>query len=177
MRELRIVVLALVAGAVLVGRGAAAQQFVPPKSAQRGGTRLGLFGFGVRAGIELRHAGQFVLGSTLDLGDLFSRRLRLRPSAEVGLFNGPNTYVGNFEALWRFTDDEDVATPYVGGGLGLAGHDGCGSDPKCPGLWLNTVFGLELRYRSTFNWLIEYHGMDAMRRHRLFIGLTTRRGN
>jgi hypothetical protein len=157
--------------------GAAAQQFVPPKSANHGGTRLGLFGFGVRAGIDFRKSSQLVLGSTLDIGDLFSNRLRLRPSFELGVFNGPNTYVGSFEALWRFTADEDVATPYVGGGIGVAGRDGCGSAPSCPGLWLNAVLGFELRYRSTFNWLIEYHGMDALRHHRVFIGLTTRRGN
>ena len=70
-----------------------------------------------------------------------------------------------------------MATPYIGLGLGVAGRDGCGTDPACPGLWLNTVFGFELHYHSTFNWLLEYHGMDRMRRHRLYIGLTTRRGN
>lgn len=156
---------------------ARAQQFQPPKNGKHGGTRIGLFGFGVRGGVDFRRSGQLVLGTTLDLGDLFSNRLRLRPSAEVGVFNGPNTYVGNFEVLWRFTDDEEVATPYIGGGIGVAGRDGCGTDPQCPDLWVNTVFGFELHYRSTFNWLLEYHGLDRMRRHRLFIGLTTRRGN
>lgn len=156
---------------------ARAQQFQPPRNGKHGGTRIGLFGFGVRGGVDFRRSGQLVLGSTLDLGDLFSNRLRLRPSAEVGVFNGPNTYVGSFEVLWRFTDDEEVATPYIGGGIGVAGRDGCGTDPQCPDLWVNTVFGFELHYRSTFNWLLEYHGMDRLRRHRLFIGLTTRRGN
>ncbi|HEY3222148.1 MAG TPA: hypothetical protein VGJ80_15555 [Gemmatimonadales bacterium] len=174
---MRIVVIMLVSLSVLVARSATAQQFSPPKNARHGGTRIGLFGFGVRGGVDFRRSGQLVLGSTLDIGDLFSNRIRLRPSAEIGVFNGPNTYVGNFEALWRFTNDEEVATPYIGLGLGLAGRDGCGSDPGCPGLWLNTVFGFELRYRSTFNWLLEYHGMDRLRRHRLYIGLTTRRGN
>ncbi|HYU10181.1 MAG TPA: hypothetical protein VEK77_12480 [Gemmatimonadales bacterium] len=172
---MRIVVLALIG--VLATHAAAAQQFQPPKNAGHGGTRIGLFGFGVRGGVDVRRSGQLVLGSTLDIGDLFSNRLRLRPSAEIGVFNGPNTYVGNFELLWRFTNDEEVATPYIGAGLGLAGHDGCGADPGCPGLWLNTAFGFELRYRSTFNWILEYHGMDRLRRHRFFIGLTTRRGN
>jgi len=172
---MRIVVLAFVA--VLAAHTAEAQQFQPPKNGRHSGTRIGLFGFGVRGGVDFRRAGQLVMGTTLDLGDLFSSRLRLRPSAELGLFNGPNTYVGSFEALWRFTGDEEVATPYLGLGVGLAGRDGCGTDPQCPGLWLNTVFGFELRYRSTFNWLLEYHGMDRMRRHRLYIGLTTRRGN
>src|SRR3989442_1212949 len=39
------------------------------------------------------------------------------------------------------------------------------------------LFGFELHYRSTFNWLLEYHGMDAFRRNRVYVGLTTRRGN
>jgi len=174
---MRIVVTVLLVAGLRVAGNAAAQQLTPPKSTKHGGTRIGLFGFGVRGGIDFRKSEQFILGSTLDLGDLFSNRIRLRPSAEVGVFNGPNTYVGNFEALWRFTADEEVATPYIGFGIAVAGRDGCGSDPNCPGVWLNTVFGFELHYRSTFNWLLEYHGMDAMRRHRLYIGLTTRRGN
>lgn len=179
MRDTRSAPVALAAllASVVAAQRAGGQQFVPPKNAQHAGTRLGLFGFGVRAGIDFRKSSQLVLGSTLDIGNLFSNRLRLRPSAEIGVFNGPNTYAGSFEVLWRFTADEEVATPYVGGGIGVAGRDGCGSAPGCPGLWLNAVFGFELRYRSTFNWLVEYHGMDAMRRHRFYIGLTTRRGN
>ena len=33
------------------------------------------------------------------------------------------------------------------------------------------------RKRSTFNWLLEYHAMDLFRRNRIYVGLTTRRGN
>jgi hypothetical protein len=162
----------------LVARPLAAQQFSPPKSQGAStGVRLGLYGFGVRTGLDFKGDRQLVLGASLDAGDLFSRRVRIRPSAEIGVFNGPNTYVTSLESLWRFTDDEEVATPYVGLGVSLAGHDGCGSDPNCPDLWLNLVFGFELHYRSTFNWLLEYHGMDALRRHRMYVGLTTRRGN
>jgi len=135
---------------------ARAQQFQPPKNGKHGGTRIGLFGFGVRGGVDFRRSGQLVLGTTLDLGDLFSNRLRLRPSAEVGVFNGANTYVGNFEVLWRFTDDEEVATPYIGGGVGVAGRDGCGTDPQCPDLWVNTVFGFEL------HWMIVYFALSMI---------------
>jgi hypothetical protein len=174
---MRIVMLALLL-TVITGRAAAAQEFVPPKSANaRGGTRVGLFGFGVRGGVDLRGDGQLVVGTTLDLGDLFSSRVRMRPSAEIGVFNGPNTYVGSFDTLWRFTEDEEVATPYVGLGLAIAGREGCGADPQCPDLWLNLTFGFELRYRSTFNWLLEYRAMDMFDRHRILVGLTTRRGN
>ena len=172
----------LVTIASLVGAGLAtaplvAQQFPPPRNAAHSGTRIGLLGFGVRAGVDFHAPAQLVFGGTLDLGDLFSNRIRLRPSAELGVFNGEDTFVGNFEALWRFTADENVATPYIGGGVGVAGRNGCGTDPQCPDLWVNAVFGFELRYRSTFNWLIEYHGMDLMRHNRIYIGLTTRRGN
>lgn len=171
----RIVLLSL--ASVVIAGAATAQEFQPPKSGRTGGTRIGLFGFGLRGGVDFRRSSQLVFSGTLDVGDLFSRRVRLRPSAEIGVFNGPNTYVVNMETLWRFTDDEEVATPYVGLGLGVAGRDNCGADPQCPDLWFNMVFGFELRYRSTFNWVLEYHGMDRIRRNRLYIGLTTRRGN
>jgi len=81
------------------------------------------------------------------------------------------------DALWRFTEDENAATPYLGVGFSIAGHDECGQDTNCPDLWVNLTFGIELRYRSTFNWLLEYRALDALDKHRLFIGLTTRRGN
>jgi hypothetical protein len=167
----------LVLVAMFARQPAAAQEFVPPKSGATGGTRIGLFGFGVRGGVDVRRSSQLVFGGTLDIGDLLSSRVRLRPSAEIGVFNGPNTYVVNMETLWRFTADDEVATPYVGLGVGVAGREDCGADPNCPDLWFNVVFGFELRYRSTFNWLLEYHGMDRIRRNRFYIGLTTRRGN
>jgi hypothetical protein len=171
------VMMVLAAGAAFAP--ARAQQFTPPAApvAPVTGTRIGLYGFGVRGGWDVTHGGQLITGATLDVGDLFSPRVRLRPSAELGVFNGSNTYAVSMEALWRFTEETQTAIPYVGAGLALASHDGCGPDPHCPSLWVNLVLGFELNYRSTFNWLLEYHGMDAMRRHRLYIGLTTRRGS
>jgi hypothetical protein len=165
--------LALAAPATLAG-----QQFQPPGTggADRG-TRIGLFGFGVKSGFDFRGNDQLIVGASLDLGNLFTSRLRLRPSAEIGVFNGRNTYVGSFEALFRFTDDNQLAQPYAGAGLSLAGQEDCGTITGCPGVWLNVVLGFELHYRSTFNWLLEYHGMDALRRHRFYVGLTTRRGS
>lgn len=177
MSRLKVIITAGVLS-VLPGAGFA-QQFTPPQGASTPstGTRLGLFGFGVRGGIDVSHGGgQMVLGTTLDVGDLFTPQVRIRPSAEIGVFNGGNTYVGSLEALWRFTDDNQTAIPYVGAGVSLAGHQACGADPSCPAVWVNMVLGFELHYRSSFNWLLEYHGMDALRRHRFYIGLTTRRG-
>ena len=161
----------------LVAGTAAAQELQPPRVRSSAGAKgIGLYGFGVRGGLDWRN-GQMILGATLDAGDLFTPRLRLRPSAELGVFKGDNTYIGSFEGLYRFTGDDEAAIPYIGTGLSLWGHANCGQDPKCPNLWINLVFGFELHYKSTFNWLLEYHGMDGMRRHRVYIGLTTRRGN
>ena len=176
--RIRWIVLGGAALALAAPMRGAAQEFKPPRvSGASSGTHLGLFGFGVRGGIDLKNRGQVVVGTALDLGDLFSSRVRLRPSGEIGVFNGGNSYVGSLEALYRFTDDDQVAIPYIGTGLSLAGHEHCGADPGCPGVWVNLVFGFELHYKSTFNWLLEYHAMDALRRHRVYIGLTTRRGN
>ncbi|HXF95967.1 MAG TPA: hypothetical protein VNI61_07670, partial [Gemmatimonadales bacterium] len=100
---------------------------------------------------------------------------RLRAGGEIGL-DGEDTFLGTGELLFRFTDDAEPAVPYVGAGLGVAGHDNCGADPDCPGLWVNLVVGFERRFRSTFNWRIEYRGLDALGRHRFSLGLVTRRG-
>ena len=164
---------------LMVAASVGAQEFKPPRVSppDSGGTRVGLFGFGVRGGIDMSGRRQLVFGTTLDVGNLISNRARLRPSGEVGVFNGANTFVGSFEALFRLTDDDQLAIPYIGLGFGIAGHENCSADPNCPEFWANLVFGFELHYRSTYNWLLEYHGMDALQRHRLYVGLTTRRGS
>jgi hypothetical protein len=156
----------------------AAQAFHPPpvQGAGPAGTRIGLLGFGMRTGVDIG-SGAAVLGVALDAGHLFRAHLRIRPSAEIGITHGPNTYVGSLEGLYRFNDDNQPVTPYFGAGLAVAGRAGCGTDPGCPGLWINVVLGIEVRYRSTFNWLLEYHALNAFRRNRLYLGLTTRRGN
>jgi hypothetical protein len=156
-----------------------AQEFHPPsvQPARPHGTRLGLFGFGVRSGVDFKGNGELVLGVALDAGNLFVNRLRLRPSAELSVLSGTDTYVGSLEVLYHFADDDQAAVPYAGTGLAVAGHANCATDANCPGLWLNVVVGIEVRFRSTFNWLLEYHALDAFQRSRLYLGLTTRRGS
>ena len=156
---------------------AAAQEFQPPDpgGAERG-THIGLYGFGVRGGFDLSADEQFVAGAALDFGQLIVPRLRFRPSVELSVFNGPNRYVGSLDLVYRFTGEATTLIPYAGAGLAVAGRDDCGTDPDCPDLWLNFAAGVELRFRPAFNWLLEYRALDLFGRHRLYAGLTTRRG-
>lgn len=138
--------------------------------------QVGLYGFSARGGVDVEGDGQALVSVALDIGSLFVDRLRMRPSGEIGVLNGDNTYVANLELVYRFTSDADAAVPYIGTGIGLAGRGACATDPNCPALWVQFALGFELRVRDRLSWLLEYHPEDAFRRQRMFIGLTTRRG-
>ncbi len=157
-----------------------AQEAAPSSSATEPVTenrkfQVGLFGFSSRIGIDFQDQGQAVASFAVDLGNLYTSRLRFRPSAELGFGWGDNTYVVNAEIVYRFATESAKVIPYIGGGLALAGQEGCEAAPECPSLWAQAVLGFEMRMRGQFNWLLEYHSEDAFRRHRLFVGLTTRR--
>jgi hypothetical protein len=171
-------ILPLFFGLLYSGSLAAQDDYQPP-DLDEGSTRpfqLGLYGFAVRAGVDFEGQGQAVASFALDMGDLYTDRLRLRPSAELGFGWGDNTYVANAEVVYRFTADTAVAVPYIGGGAALSGQEGCGLIDDCPRFWAQFVLGFELRLRHQINWLLEYHAEDAFKRHRIFVGLTTRRG-
>lgn len=136
--------------------------------------KLGVFGFGTRLGVDFEGEGQLIVSGTLDVGYVLTPQLRIRASADVGLFGVDNTYVGNLELVFRILPDSAIAVPYAGLGVGLFGRDECELDPGCPSLWAQFVLGFEVRLRDEINWLVEYHPQDAFRRQRLVIGLTTR---
>jgi len=165
----------------LLPRAARAQEFQPPQE-QAGstgrGVHLGLYGFGTRLGVDPSGSKQAILGTTLDAGDLFTDRVRLRPSAEIGLGDSVTTYVVNLELMFRFTADSELAVPYVAFGPALYSQEHCGTVTgiDCPAVWAQFALGFEIKLRGHMSWLLEYHGEDALRRHRFFIGLTTRRG-
>ena len=163
--------------ALIVSTGPAvvqAQESEPGPPTPR--TALGLMGFSARGGVDFEGEGQVVVSVALDLGYVLTRRLRLRPSGELGFLGGDNTYVGNAELIYRFRPDADAAVPYVGTGLGLFGRAACGADPACPRVWLQFALGFELRIRPGVRWLLEYHPEDAFRRQRVFVGLASEGG-
>ena len=159
----------------------AAQNFTPPETgeqpSQESGIKIGLYGYSARFGWDFQEAdGGGLVSIALDLGNLGMEQVRLRPSVEIGFANDINTYVVNGEVIYRFAPDVDRAVPYVGLGLAIAGRDDCSTFAGCPEAWLQFALGFELTIRDNLSWLLEYHAEDALNRHRLFVGLTTRRG-
>jgi len=162
---------------LIVAVPAAAQDFAPPTedSGPPSSIHLGLFGFSSKLGVDFKGINQAIASMAVDVADIYSTQVRLRPSFEIGAGGGVATYVGNIELMYRFMPDTERAVPYVGFGLGLYGQTGCGPAPNCPKILPQFALGFELRFKNNMNWLIEYHGEDALRRHRFFIGLATRR--
>jgi len=156
---------------------ASAQDFTPPaeEDAPPTSVKFGLFGFSSRLGVDFRGVNQAIASIAVDVADVYSDRVRLRPSFEIGAGGGLATYVGNIELVYRFMPDSEQAVPYVGFGLGVYGQTACGAAPGCPKIMPQFALGFELRFRNNMNWLLEYHGEDALRRHRFFVGLATRR--
>jgi len=172
----------LAAAFLALASSAAAQDFTPPAEGDAPPTSLkfGIFGFSSRLGVDFKGPKQAIASMALEVADIYSDRVRLRPSFEIGAGGGLATYVGNIEVMYRFTPDTERAVPYIGFGLGLYGEAGgavgCGPALGCPKLMPQFALGFEIRFKNNMNWLLEYHGEDALRRHRFFVGLATRRG-
>ena len=73
------------------------------------------------------------------------------------------------EIIYRFQPDNAPAIPYLGIGIGHMSN--CHS---CTTVWPTIALGFELQLRPSFNWLIEYHALDRLGRHRFLVGLSTR---
>ena len=165
--------LTLAAAALLaVTTTARAQEFQPP--GQRGGAgasgalRFDIIGFSTRGGGQVNKDEQAVLGSTVDIAELWNPQVRLRPSFEVGFGQSLTSIHAALEVIYRFQPDNAPAIPYVGAGIGY--YD----DSNSHSTWPNLVMGFELPFRPSYNWLIEYHSLDRLGRHRFLVGLATR---
>ena len=141
-----------------------------PASAESSAFRFGILGFSTRAGGQVTQDGQAVLGTTIDLVQLGSPRVRLRPSVEVG-FGRPEKSLGaNVEILFRFQPETAPAIPYIGAGVGY--YD----DGSIEHVWPTFVLGFELPFRHNVRWLVEYHALDGLRLSRFLVGLAASTG-
>lgn len=153
-----------------VGGTAAAQEFQPPASGgvSSGGLRLDLLSFSTRAGADVTSDLQAVLGTTVDVAQLWSPAVHLRPSFEVGFGRSGHSFHVASEVLYRFQPDGAPAIPYLGIGVGYYQE---GARER---VWPTIVMGFELSFRPSFNWLLEYHALDRLGRHRFLLGLSAR---
>lgn len=159
-----------------------AQEFIPPDrppaqpqppsrtAPAAPGFVVGVLGFSTRAGAQVNADKQVVLGSTIDIAQLGVPGLRLRPSFEVGFARPDKSLALHVEAVYRFTDDDAPAIPYIGAGIGY--YDNSVTKRG----WPTFVLGFELQYSRTMSWLVEFHGLDGVERSRILIGLATRGG-
>ncbi len=136
-----------------------------PQALESNAVLVGVLGFSTRFGAQVTQDGQAILGSTVDLAQLWSPRVRLRPSAEVG-FGQPDRSLGvNVEIVFRFQPETAPAIPYVGTGVGY--YD----DGAVERVWPTFLLGFELPYQRGLRWLVEYHALDGLRRSRFLVGL------
>jgi hypothetical protein len=148
----------------------AAPQATTPAGAESNGFRFGILAFSTRAGGQVTQDGQAVIGTTVDIAQLGSPRVRLRPSAEVG-FGRPEKSLGaSLEAVFRFQPETADAIPYVGAGVGYE------DDGAVERVWPTFVLGFELPFQRHMRWLIEYHGLDGLRQSRFLVGLAASAG-
>lgn len=162
-----------------------AQEFVPPDrrpaatppspqspgAVEEPGFIVDIFGFSTRGGAQINKGAQVILGSTIDVMQLGTPQVRLRPSFEVGFGQARTSLALNLEVVYRFTDDSASAIPYLG--LGWGYYD----DNTTKRGWPTVAMGFELAFQRNMNWLIEYHALDGLQRSRFLIGLATRGGN
>ncbi len=154
------------------------QEFLPPEEAgQRGAFWIALEGFSARLGAQVGDESEAVMAIAIDLGNLGSDRIRLRPSVEFGFGNANDSYVVNADVAFRLTDDSAPAVPYLGLGVGLIGLETCGDAPGCPTVSPQFALGFEGHVSNSVNWLVEYRAEDGFGRHRIFVGFATRRGS
>jgi len=108
------------------------------------GSKIGFRGWGPRLGLTF-NPDQFHIGAHMDFGN-FARHIRFQPNVEVGFGNDVTLVTANADASYRFSENWDVWTPYLGGGVGLnfasAGNDGLGDDTSTD-LGLSVLGGIE----------------------------------
>lgn len=105
-------------------------------------TDVGFRGWGPRLGLTM-DPDQFHFGAHLDFGQ-FARHVRFQPNIEVGLGDDITLIATNFEASYRFRENWDVWTPYLGGGIGLnyVSVDGPGDNSNTD-VGVNVLGGIE----------------------------------
>ncbi len=106
MNRPRMILMAAVMGAALIPALASADAY----------TDVGFRGWGPRVGLSV-NPDQVHFGAHLDFGQ-FAKHIRFQPNVELGFGDDIDLFTVNAEAAYRFSQQWDVWSPYLGGGLG-----------------------------------------------------------
>ncbi|MDZ4805278.1 MAG: hypothetical protein SGI90_10495 [Candidatus Eisenbacteria bacterium] len=105
---------------------------------------IGFRGWGPRVGLTFE-PDQVHVGAHMDFGN-FAHHVRFQPNIEVGFGSDVTLVTANADVAYRFSENWDVWTPYLGGGVGLnfysAGDDGLGNDTSTD-LGLSVLGGID----------------------------------
>jgi hypothetical protein len=123
--------------------------------------RTGFRGWGPRLGVTV-DPDQIHFGGHIDLGN-FAEHVRFQPNLELGFGDNITLVAANLEAVYRFSSNWDVWTPYLGGGLGVNFYSWNDGKGKAPGhgdsdnteLGVNAVGGIEKGLSSGDRFFLE----------------------
>lgn len=108
-------------------------------------TDIGFRGWGPRLGLSVS-PDQVHFGAHLDFGQ-FANHVRFQPNIEMGFGDNVKLFTLNAEASYRFIEQWDVWSPYLGGGLGAnikSFDNGNGNDSETQtDLGVNLLGGIE----------------------------------
>lgn len=106
-------------------------------------TDVGFRGWGPRVGLSL-HPDQIHFGAHLDFGQ-FARHVRFQPNVELGFGDNVDLFTVNAEAAYRFSEQWDMWSPYLGGGLGanIKRVDSGNSSSSHTDIGVNLLAGIE----------------------------------
>jgi hypothetical protein len=106
-------------------------------------TDIGFRGWGPRVGLSFE-PDQFHFGAHLDFGN-FAKHVRFQPNVELGLADGEKLFAINAEAAYRFNEQWDAWSPYLGGGIGanIKSYDTGDHNISETDLALNALGGIE----------------------------------
>ena len=120
---------------------------------------IGFYGWGPRAGFTVS-PDQFHVGVHFDLGN-FAERIRFVPNAEIGFGDDITLFAANLNVTFRFDNDWNEWSPYVGSGVGavVASRNDDPNDPLSSktdfNAGVNLIGGIDRQLDSGNRFLLE----------------------
>lgn len=145
MRKLRTILISVLMGVALTPAIALADP----------DTDVGFRGWGPRVGLSV-NPDQVHFGGHLDFGQ-FAKHVRFQPNVELGFGDNVDLFTVNAEAAYRFSQQWDVWSPYLGGGVGanIRRYNNANDKETETELGVNVLGGIEKGLSSGDRFFVE----------------------